>query len=234
MTKARPADPGGKSSLRERPRDTVTAPMFDADFQAMLALLIEWRRDVRRFRRDPVQAELIFELLDLAQFAPSVGNSQPWRWVSVESARLREQVRQNFEICNADALARLQGERAELYARLKLHGLDAAPWQFAVFCDHGTEQGGGLGRQTMPEALDYSVAGMISTFWLAARAAGLGVGWVSILDPGQVTAMLEGPPSWKFLAYLCVGWPEEEHDDPELVRHGWQQRSAEGRNILVR
>jgi 5,6-dimethylbenzimidazole synthase len=223
-----------KSFIRRTAREQEMPPLFDAAFRAELARLIEWRRDVRRFRRDAVKPELINELLDVAQFAPSVGNSQPWRWVSVQDPERREQIRRSFERCNADALARLHGERAELYARLKLHGLDAAPCQFAVFCDHGTEQGGGLGRQTMPEALDYSVAGMIATFWLAARAAGLGLGWVSILDPERVTTILEVPSSWKFVGYLCVGWPEEEHDDPELVRYGWQPRGADGRKLLVR
>jgi 5,6-dimethylbenzimidazole synthase len=211
-----------------------SAPVFDAPFKAMLTQLIAWRRDVRRFRRDPVEAALIGQLLDLAQFAPSVGNSQPWRWVSVEDPRIRESVRQNFRRCNADALAHLQGERAETYARLKLEGLDAAPCQFAIFCDRETNQGCGLGRQTMPEALDHSVAAMISTFWLAARAAGLGVGWVSILEPTPVKAILEVPECWKLIAYLCVGWPEEEHIDPELVRHRWQPRTTAGRNVLVR
>jgi len=212
----------------------ATPPVFDAPFQAKLAQLIEWRRDVRRFRREPVKAELIDGLLDLAQLAPSVGNSQPWRWVSVESPDIREHVRQNFRRCNADALACLKGERAEIYARLKLEGLDAAPLQFAVFCDHDTDQGGGLGRHTMPEVLEYSVAAMIATFWLAARAAGLGVGWVSILEPGLMTSALEVPASWKFIGYLCVGWPAEEHLDPELVRHRWQDRTGAGRKVTSR
>ncbi|KIZ46871.1 MULTISPECIES: 5,6-dimethylbenzimidazole synthase [Rhodopseudomonas] len=209
-------------------------PRFDAKFQAQLAELIAWRRDVRRFRPDPVAPELIERLLDLAQLAPSVGNSQPWRWVSVDSAAMRQKIRGNFVRSNDSAAANYRGARAELYARLKLEGIDIAPRQFALFCDHGTAQGSGVGCQSMPEALDYSVAVMIETFWLTARAAGLGVGWVSILDPVEVTADLDVPQGWKFIAYLCVGWPVEEHIDPELVRHHWQDRTGAGRQVISR
>lgn len=85
----------------------------------------------------------------------------------------------------------------------------------------------------MPEMLDYSVVGMISGLWLAARAAGLGLGWVSILEPAEVCAALHAPPSYKFIAFLCVGWPEEEHVDPELARFGWQERTEAGRRIVT-
>ncbi len=208
-------------------------PVFDGKFQSELAELMRWRRDVRRFRREPAPEELIDSLLDLAQLAPSVGNSQPWRLMRVESAAKREAIRNNFLSSNAEALATQQGERAALYARLKLEGLDAAPVQLAVFCDHATTQGHGLGVRTMPETLDYSVVGMINGLWLAARAAGLGLGWVSILDPEQVRIALDAPESFKLIAFLCIGWPEEEHIDPELVRCGWQDRTAAGRRVVV-
>ncbi|MFJ5370332.1 5,6-dimethylbenzimidazole synthase, partial [Bosea sp. CER48] len=116
-----------------------------------------------------------------------------------------------------------EGERAKLYAQLKLEGLNNAPVQFAVFCDHGTERGHGLGRRTMPEMLDYSVVAAVTQFWLAARVHGLGVGWVSIIEPGAVAAALAAPPGWKLIAYLCVGWPEEDCDVPELVTAGWER-----------
>ncbi len=208
-------------------------PVFDGKFQSELAELMRWRRDVRRFRREPAPEELIDSLLDLAQLAPSVGNSQPWRLMRVESAAKREAIRNNFLSSNAEALATQQGERAALYARLKLEGLDAAPVQLAVFCDRATTQGHGLGIRTMPETLDYSVVGMINGLWLAARAAGLGLGWVSILDPERVRVALGAPESFKLIAFLCIGWPEEEHFDPELVRCGWQDRTAAGRRVVV-
>lgn len=209
-------------------------PVFDRSFRARLAELIAWRRDVRRFTSEPVDGALVEHLLDLAQLAPSVGNSQPWRWVAVESARARAVVRDSFARCNAAALDRLEGERAALYARLKLAGLEAAPVQLAVFCDRATPQGHGLGRATMPEALDHSVVAMITTFWLAARAHGLGLGWVSIVDPDEVARALDVPDTWHLVAYLCLGWPRETHIDPELERHGWQAREARSRRTLVR
>lgn len=208
-------------------------PHFDEPFRDSLARLVEWRRDVRRFRAGPVPEPVIERLLDLAQFAPSVGNSQPWRLVRVESPAKRALIQDNFRHSNATALAAQPGDRAHLYARLKLEGLGEAPVHLAVFCDGATSQGHGLGIATMPEALDYSVAGMVSTLWLLARAEGLGVGWVSILDPVAVAATLEVPASWRLIAYLCLGWPVEEHLDPELVRHGWQDRTTAGRHVRI-
>jgi 5,6-dimethylbenzimidazole synthase len=207
------------------------SPVFGAEFREQLSQLLEWRRDVRRFRTDPVPQSLVEELLDLAQLSPSVGNSQPWRFFRVETPAKRQAIRDNFLRCNADALAAVNGERALTYAKLKLSGMDAAPLQLAVFCDHSTAQGHGLGIRTMPETLDYSVAGMISCLWLAGRAAGLGLGWVSILDPIEVATTCEAPAGFKLIAYLCIGWPEEEHVDPELARRGWQDRTSVGREI---
>ena len=210
----------------------TTPPRFDDKFRAELNDLICWRRDVRRFRRDGVPRALIGEVLRVAQMAPSVGNSQPWRFVEVASPAKREAVKANFRACNAAALAVQAPARASAYARLKLEGLDAAPAQWAVFCDRGTAQGHGLGALTMPETLDYSVVAMISVLWLAARARGLGLGWVSILDPARIAADLGVPAAYKFIAYLCLGWPEEEHDAPELERAGWQERTPLGQYIL--
>ena len=209
-------------------------PTFDPAFRGRLEELIAWRRDVRRFRADPVDPALVEHLLDLAQQAPSVGNSQPWRWVNVASETARAAVRDSFARCNADALANLDDARAKSYAGLKLEGLRVAPVQLAVYCDHDTAQGHGLGRRTMPEALDQSVVTMIATLWLVARAYGLGLGWVSILDPAEVARSLDVPESWHLVAYLCLGWPVEEHLDPELERHGWQAREATSRRTLVR
>jgi 5,6-dimethylbenzimidazole synthase len=209
-------------------------PIFDRAFRDRLAKLFAWRRDVRRFKPDPVSSTLIEDLICTAALAPSVGNSQPWRFVNVETTAAREAVIANFNTCNAAALASYEGERAALYARLKLSGLREAPVHLAVFCDHATEAGSGLGRKTMPEALDYSVVAAIHTFWLCARAENLGVGWVSILDPRQVCRTLDVPAPWKLIAYLCVGFPLEEHVDPELVRHDWQPHLTENARLRRR
>ncbi len=213
-------------------RAAAAQPRFDAAFRATLRDLILWRRDVRRFRPDPVAPVLIDALIELASHAPSVGHSQPWRFVLVESPEGREAVRASFARANRAALDGYDGERRALYARLKLEGLAQAPVHMAVFSDDATEAGRGLGRRTMPETLRYSVVAAIQTLWLAARAEGLGVGWLSILEPEAVARALDAPSSWALVAYLCIGWPEEEHLDPELERQGWQERGAS--NIVSR
>jgi 5,6-dimethylbenzimidazole synthase len=197
---------------------------FDDGFRARLRDLIVWRRDVRRFRRDPLPPGTMERLLELAVLAPSVGLSQPWRFVLVEDAARRGAVRENFLHCNASALAADAGERAPRYAGLQLAGLDEAPVHLAVFADRGTEQGHGLGRRTMPEMAEYSAVMAIHTLWLVARAEGLGLGWVSILDPAAVTRALEVPAEWIFLGYFCLGYPESDTATPELERQGWEQR----------
>ncbi|MEH3118593.1 MAG: 5,6-dimethylbenzimidazole synthase [Methylorubrum populi] len=216
------------------PAASTSPPVFEDAFRARLADLLVWRRDVRRFRTDPVDEAALRTCLDWAALAPSVGNSQPWRFVRVADPRRRAAVAASFERCNAAARDGYADERRRLYARLKLAGLREAPVHLAVFCDGATETGHGLGRATMPEMLRYSVAACVHAFWLAARAHGLGVGWVSILEPAAVTAALDVPEGWELVAYLCVGLPVEEHADPELVRHGWQERRPDAARLHER
>jgi 5,6-dimethylbenzimidazole synthase len=209
-------------------------PEFDSEFRERLCDLLRWRRDVRRFQRTPLPEGAIERLIGLACLSPSVGLSEPWRFVIVEDAGARAAIRACFESCNKDALAMQTPDRAALYARLKLAGLDDAPCQIAVFADRSTAQGAGLGRLTMPEALDYSVAIAIHTFWLAARAEGIGVGWVSILDPSRITAILDLPPDWVFIGHLCVGYPLAADDTPALERAGWEHRHPSNGVVLYR
>jgi 5,6-dimethylbenzimidazole synthase len=215
-------------------RNDELPPPFGPDFRQAFAQLCAWRRDVRRFTVEPVAEDLIDELLDIVALSPSVGNSQPWRWVNVASPDARRMVQENFAACNARARATYSSERGAAYAALKLEGLRQAPVQFAVFCDRSTRQGHGLGRATMPETLDYSVVCAVTTFWLAAQAYGLGVGWVSILDPEHLVEALGLPADWHLIAYLCVGRPAERHLDPELERYRWQARTSTGRQVLAR
>jgi len=199
-------------------------PEFDQAFRAQLEMLFRWRRDVRRFKTDPVPEALLMDLLQLACLSPSVGNSQPWRFVRVLDPARRAGILEMFERCNAEAESSYPDELARQYAALKLAGLREAPEQLAVFADAQTTKGKGLGRRTMPETLHYSALGSVMMLWLAARAHGLGVGWVSILEPGSVNAILDVPAGWDLVAYLCVGWPEEAHPTPELQRAGWENR----------
>lgn len=197
---------------------------FSQDFRSDLTRLMRWRRDVRRFRTDPVEEALLTECLSAFRLAPSVGLSEPWRVVRVQSDAARAAALSNYETANATALATYSDERAAIYARLKLSGMREAPVQLAVYCDDATPKGLGLGAATMPETRRYSVVGAITQFWLSARSHGLGVGWVSILDPEQLNRDLDVPADWSLVAYLCVGWPEEHSDTPELAKVGWEDR----------
>lgn len=199
-------------------------PAFDDRFREQLLALQRWRRDVRRFKETPVPAELIEELLAQACLSPSVGNAQPWRFVIVEGPGRRKRIRENFLACNDAAAAVYDDDDAAEYNRLKLEGLEQAPVHLAVFAESDPVEGKGLGRQTMEETVRYSVVGAIHTLWLAARARGIGMGWVSILDPDVTAKILDVPATWRFIAYLCLGYPVEEHLDPELERYGWQDR----------
>ena len=209
-------------------------PQFDDEFRVQFRNLLAWRRDVRKFRTTPLPDGILEELLELTRLAPSVGLCEPWRFIRVRDTGIRENIRADFERANAQALSGYCGEQAASYARLKLAGLDCAPVHLAVFADTATQKGSGLGRRTMPEMLEYSVIGAINTLWLAARAYGLGMGWISILDPERVKNILFVPPEWRLIAYLCLGHPEEESDTPELERAGWEKRGTNTFQLLER
>lgn len=206
------------------------APAFDAAFGATLETLFAWRRDVRRFRRDPLPPGELEGLLALADLAPSVGNAQPWRFRPLEPD-LRRALAEHVDRASEAAARAYDAERAARYRALKLHGLREAPAAVAVFSDEAPVAGHGLGLATMPEMLRYSTVMAIHTIWLAARARGIGLGWVSILEPEVVRTMLGAPATWSLIAILCLGYPETIADEPELQRHGWQAR--EGGHILA-
>ncbi|WP_299355056.1 5,6-dimethylbenzimidazole synthase [uncultured Shimia sp.] len=197
---------------------------FSTAFQKDLTQLMKWRRDVRHFKTDPVDEALLQECLDAFLMAPSVGLSEPWRLIRIESHAARTAALENFKAENDKALTGYRGEKAALYASLKLSGMAEAPVQFAIYCDDGTTKGDGLGAGTMPETRKYSVVSAINLFWLAARARGLGVGWVSVLDPERLGRDLDVEGDWTFVAYLCVGYPKTSSDHPELEQLGWEDR----------
>jgi len=204
----------------------TSAPVFDDAFRARLRELLAWRRDVRHFRSDGLPERTVERLIDTACLAPSVGLSQPWRFVLVDDPQRRAAIRAVFSECNAAALAAQTPDRAALYARLKLAGLVEAPCHLAVFTDPETEQGHRLGRHTMPEMIQYSAVAAVHTLWLAARAEGIGMGWVSILDPQAVRAILDVPAAWLLIGYFCLGYPTVADDAPRLERDGWETRRA--------
>lgn len=202
----------------------MTEPVFDPAFRDQLGSLLAWRRDVRHFHKRALPEGLLDKLLETACHGPSVGNAQPWRFVRVLSPERREALAVQVDAQKHVASDRYSGDRKALYDGLKLHGLREAPEIVAVFCDEQGSAGEGLGRATMPETLCWSVVTAVHTLWLATRAHGIGLGWVSIIAPDGVNALLELPAHWRFIALLCLGYPERETKTPELVRHGWQDR----------
>jgi len=177
---------------------------------------------------------MLDRLLEIASCAPSVGLSQPWRFVVVNDPARRAAIREEFQACNAEALAGYSGDSAAVYAKLKLAGLDEAPCHLAVFADRETPVGRGLGRRTMPEMAEYSAVTAIYTIWLLARAEGIGMGWVSILDPEHVVSILDVPREWRFIGYFCLGYPVDLDDTPELEREGWETRRQSADFLLQR
>ena len=182
---------------------------------------------MRRFRRNPLPSGTLDTLIELACLAPSVGLSQPWRFVIVEDADIRAAIRANFARCNAEALNAQDRERAGRYARLKLAGMEEAPCHLAVFADRSTDQGHGLGRKTMPEMIEYSAVTAVHTIWLAARAEGIGMGWVSILDPAIVAKLLHVPAEWKFIAIFASAILNSRTRYPSFSR--WDGKSEGSR-----
>jgi 5,6-dimethylbenzimidazole synthase len=186
---------------------------------------IATRRDVRRgFLDKPLPDDLIRRLLCAAHSAPSVGLMQPSRFILIRDQGIRRAVHVAFLQANERAMATYTGERREQYARLKLQGILEAPQNLCVVSDLESERGHQLGRHTMPETAIYSTVCAIQNLWLAARAEGVGVGWVSILDPTRLGEILQIPAHIVPVGYLCLGFVDRFGTEPELERYGWESR----------
>jgi len=184
------------------------------------------RRDVRvGYLPQPLDDATLYRLLAAAHQAPSVGFMQPWRFIVVRNPALRTAVHGIFQHANAEAAANYRGNLRKVYSRLKLEGLLEAPQHLCVVCDERGERGHHLGRYSMPETSVYSVVCAIQNLWLAARAEGIGVGWVSILDPLAIKELLRIPPTAQLVAYLCLGYVEGFAEVPDLERDGWERRA---------
>ena len=183
------------------------------------------RRDVRRgFLNRPLPDELLQRLLAAAHRAPSVGLMQPSRFIVIRDLAKRRAVHDIFTEANTKAAAIYEGTQREQYAALKLEGILEAPQNICIVCDTQNERGHKLGRQTMPETAAYSTVCAVQNLWLAARAEEVGVGWVSILDPIRLRAILEIPDHIFPVAYLCIGYVDQFVSEPELERSGWEKR----------
>jgi nicotinate-nucleotide--dimethylbenzimidazole phosphoribosyltransferase len=228
----RPPTPPGfdRSRAAERAADPQGWRYSDPAREAVHQVIAE-RRDIRRFRPDEIPAEALRRVLEAAHRAPSVGLMQPWRLIVVRSLETRIAVRhlaQRERLRQADRF----DERARQFLDQKIEGIVEAPLGVCVCCDHGDPEAEVLGRGTIPETDVYSTACAIENLWLAARAEGLGVGWVSFYREDDLRAVLGIPDAVDPIAYLCLGWPDERPDRPGLESAGWSARMPLGEVVM--
>lgn len=228
----RPPTPKGfdPSRAAERAADPHGWRFPTAQLEAVYRAIAE-RRDIRRFRPDHVSEETLERVLGAAHKAPSVGLMQPWRFIVVRDLQTRMAVRslaQRERLRQADRF----DERTRHFLDQKIEGVVEAPLGICVCCDHGDPDVEVLGRGTIPETDVYSTACAIQNLWLAARAEGLGVGWVSFYRPQDMRALLGMPERVDPIAYLCVGWPDERPVRPGLEAAGWASRLPVGAVVM--
>lgn len=221
---AREGDPAGASPATPDLRFVDVGPFSEAD-RAAVYRAIETRRDVRnQFLPDPVPDDVLRRLLEAAHRAPSVGFMQPWNFVVVRDGAVKAAVHGAFETANGAAAGLFADEAGERYRALKLEGLREAPVHVVVTCDRDRCGPVVLGR-THDAAMDlYSCVCAVQNLWLAARAEGIGVGWVSIFEKSDLRAILGIPERIEIVAYLCLGRVERLHASPELEQRRWRAR----------
>ncbi|MFJ4560704.1 nicotinate-nucleotide--dimethylbenzimidazole phosphoribosyltransferase [Streptomyces massasporeus] len=201
------------------------APGYDpAEREAVLKVMRE-RRDIRNgFRSDPIPHEVLLRVLEAAHHAPSVGHSQPWDFVVIRSADTRRAMHE-LAMRQRDAYAKsLPKGRAKQFKELKIEAILDTPVNIVVTADPTRGGRHTLGRHTQPQMAPYSAALAVENLWLAARAEGLGVGWVSFFDEREMVRALGLPEHLEIIAYLCVGYVDEFPDEPELLQAGWSKR----------
>ncbi|MCW2621169.1 MAG: cob(II)yrinic acid a,c-diamide reductase [Frankiales bacterium] len=214
---------GDPTSARDRSQDPRAWAFPDGERDALQAVIAA-RRDIRRFRPDPVPEEALRRVLGAAHAAPSVGHSQPWRFVVVQEPATRERAALMADRERLRQAAQLAPESGRRLLDLQLEGIREAPLGVVVCCDRRVAAAGVLGRATFPDADLWSCACAIENLWLAARAEGLGVGWVTLFEPADLAALLHLPAGVVTLGWLCLGWPDERPPEPGLERAGWSHR----------
>ena len=197
---------------------------FSEGERAAVYRAIAERRDIRRFRGEPIAPATLLRILEAAHRAPSVGFMQPWDFILIRDPATRDQVHEAFRRANAEAVERFEGERQRLYASLKLEGIREAPLNICVTCDRQRAGPVVLGRTCQPDMDLFSTVCAVENLWLAARAEGIGVGWVSIIHPHELTRILKLPSHVVPVAYLCVGHVDAFPPEPELQTVGWLPR----------
>ncbi len=215
---------GDRSSAAERAQDP-TAWSLGPAVQDALREVVGARRDVRRYRPDPVPDDVLDRVLRSGHEAPSVGHSQPWRFVVVTAPDLRERAAVMADRARLAQAGGMDPDAARQLLALQLEGIREAPVGVVVCCDRRTAAAGVLGRATFPDSDVWSCACAIQNMWLTARAEGLGLGWVTLFDPEELAALLHLPEGVVTLGWLCLGWPDERNPAPGLERAGWSRRA---------
>ena len=224
MSWQRPVPLVGDTSTARARRESPRAWAFAESERAAFYAAVFGRRDIRRFRPDDIEPGVLERILGAAHAAPSVGHSQPWRFVVVRDAALRDRAALMADRewhRQADGMAERSGRQM---LDLQLHGLRDAPVGIVVCCDRRTSAQGVLGRATFVDADLWSCACAIENLWLAARVEGVGAGWVTLFQPDELAALIGLPPGVETLGWLCLGWPDERPPEPGLERAGWSSR----------
>lgn len=208
-----------------QPDTLAPAGAFSDAERAAVYRAIHTRRDVRsQFLPDPIPDEVLARLLLAAHHAPSVGFMQPWNFIIIRDRAVKAQVRAAFGRANDEAAAMFPDARRALYSAIKLEGIAEAPVNLCITCDRSRGGPVVLGRTHNRDMDLYSSVCAVQNLWLAARAEGIGVGWVSIFRDADIRAILGLPDEVVPVAYLCLGRVAELHTEPELQARGWRQR----------
>ena len=198
---------------------------FSEQEKAAVYKAINCRRDVRKgFLNKSIEEDVLQRILEAAHAAPSVGFMQPWNFILIKDSETREKIKANFEESKSTEAALFKDEQKELYNSLKLEGIVESPLNICITCDRTRHGESGLGRSLQPEMDLYSTVCAVQNLWLAARAEGVGIGWVSILDRNFLKELLNIPQHIEIVAYLCAGYVEKFAEVPDLESEGWQER----------
>lgn len=214
---------GDRTSAADRAADPAGWALGEPVAAALRTVLVS-RRDVRRYRPDPVPPELLRQVLAAGHQAPSVGHSQPWRFIIVSEQSARDQAALLADRERLRQAALLTPDRRARLLDLQLEGIREAPLGIVVACDRRVPPAGVLGQASFTDADMWSCACAVQNMWLAARVAGLGMGWVTLFQPADLADLLRLPDGVQSLGWLCLGWPDERPPEPGLERHGWSQR----------
>ncbi|MCW2817436.1 MAG: cobT [Marmoricola sp.] len=224
MTWNRPVPLVGDATSAAERAAAVAAWAFPSDARRSFYDVVAARRDIRRFRPDALDPDLVRRVLLAAHQAPSVGHSQPWRFIVVADPATRDRAARMADEQRLRQAGGMEPDSARRLLDLQLEGIREAPLGVVVACDRRAPAGGVLGRATFPDADLWSCACAIQNLWLAARAEGLGVGWVTLFDPAELEVLVGVPDGVVTLGWLCLGWPDERPPEPGLERAGWSRR----------